>query len=417
MWYALIGSLFIVMAVISAALKRLPLTTAIIYLTIGFILGQSVFNVITIDPLKDFVILRLCTEVAVIISLFTAGLKLRLPLKSPEWRRPLLLATSSMLITISLLTLFGVFVLKFSWGASILLAGILAPTDPVLASSVQVLSPIDRDRLRFSLTAEAGLNDGTAFPFVMLGLGLLGLRNLGPWASRWILVDVIWGILGGLVVGTILGTGVGKVIAYLRTQHEETETFDDFLAIGLVGLSYGLAILMHTYGFLSVFAAGLALRTRERHESRHLLKMFDNPNDSFRTDTVSGHMAFGVLEFNEQMERMGELTIVILLGAMISREHFIVASFYIVPFLFLVARPLSVFVGLGPNKNSHKILISWFGIRGIGSLYYLAFAIEQGLSGELAVQIVDVSLVVVGTSVLFHGLSAAPLMIRHSRLK
>jgi NhaP-type Na+/H+ or K+/H+ antiporter len=174
---------------------------------------------------------------------------------------------------------------------------------------------------------------------------------------------------------------------------------------------------MHTYGFLSVFAAGLALRKRERHESRHLLKMFDNANDSFRTDTVSGHMAFGVLEFNEQLERMGELTIVILLGAMISREHFIVASFYMVPFLLVVARPLSVFMGLGPIKNSHKILISWFGIRGIGSLYYLAFAVEQGLSGELSIQIVDVTLVVVGTSVILHGLSAAPLMIRHSRLK
>lgn len=417
MWFAMIGSLFIIMAIISAALKRLPLTAAIIYLIIGYFLGESFLDVITVDFLKDYSLLRTLTEVAVIVSLFTAGLKLRLPLSAPEWRAPLILATISMLITISLLSVFAVFVCSFSWGAAVLLAAILAPTDPVLASSVQVLGPADRDQLRFSLTAEAGLNDGTAFPFVMLGLGLLGFRDLGVGGLRWILVDLVWGVFGGLMIGTFLGAGIGKIVSYLRSIHEETETFDDFLALGLIGLSYGLTVLLNAYGFLAVFAAGLALRKRERRESRHLQTMQKSPNNSFRTDTISGHMALGVLEFNERMERLGELSIVIILGAMISRVHFTYALVYIVPFLFFIARPLSVSLVLQARKQSYKALISWFGIRGIGSLYYLAFTLEQGLPEDLAEQITSTTLLVIASSVVLHGLSSAPLMIRHSRLQ
>ncbi|WP_413290719.1 cation:proton antiporter [Bdellovibrio sp. HCB337] len=414
MWFALIGVLFIVMAVISAALKRLPLTTAIIYLLIGFILGESVFGIITVEPLRDFTLLRVFAEITVIVSLFTAGLKLRLPLNSPEWKAPLRLATVSMAMTIFLLSLFAVFVLGFTWGEAILLAAVLAPTDPVLASSVQVLGPADQDQLRFSLTAEAGLNDGTSFPFVMLGLGMLGLRTLGPWGSHWLLFDVVWGICGGLLIGTLLGAGIGKVVIYLRTRHEETETYDDFLALGLVGLSYGLTVLLHAYGFLAVFAAGLALRKRERRESHHLQAMQVPSSESFRIDTISGHMALGVLEFNEQMERLGELSVVIFLGAMVSQSHFSAAGFYIALFLFIVARPLSVLFGIRTHKHSHKILISWFGIRGVGSLYYLAFALEQGLTGDFARKLTEITLMVVVVSIVLHGLSAAPLMIRHS---
>lgn len=414
MWFAVIGALFIVMTVISAALRRLPLTTAIIYLAIGYFLGKEFLGFIVVDPIADATMVRLFAEVAAIVSLFTAGLKLRLPLRSPEWKAPLLLATVSMLLTISFLTAFAYFLMDFSLGAAVLMAAILAPTDPVLASSVQVLGPEDQDQLRFSLTAEAGLNDGTSFPFVMLGLGLLGLNDLGPWGERWILVDVFWGVLGGLIIGTLMGAGIGKVVAYLRVRHEDTETFDDFLALGLVGLSYGVAVLVHAYGFLAVFAAGLALRKRERRETLDVQLRSDFLKISF-VDTVSSHMALGVLEFNEQMERLGELSVVILLGAMVSKEHFLLSSFSVANFLILVARPVSVSLGLLGRPKAHQWLISWFGIRGIGSLYYLAFAIEKGLPMDVSRRLVEITLFTVMTSILIHGISAAPLMIRHSR--
>lgn len=415
MWFALAGALLIVMAVISAALKRLPLTTAIVYLTIGILLGDSLLGVISLDLLRDVKLLRLLTEIAVIISLFTAGLKLRLPLDSMEWRVAFWLATFSMLITIFLMTLFAHLVFGFSVGAAILLSAILAPTDPVLASSVQVLGPEDQDRLRFSLTAEAGLNDGIAFPFVMLGLGLLGLRDLGEWGLRWFSIDLLWGVSGGILIGTLLGAGVGKVVGYLRAKHEEAESFDDFLALGLIGLSYGVAVLLHAYGFLAVFAAGFAIRQRERQESRSFRPMLDKSEGLLRTDTVSGHMALGVLEFNEQMERIGELIVVTALGALLSRENLRLEYFWFIPVLFFIVRPISVLIGTGLNKGGHKILISWFGIRGIGSLYYLAFVIEQGLPAELEKKISAITFSMVAASILVHGLSSTPLMIRYAR--
>ena len=414
-WFAIIGFLFIVMTLVSATLKRLPLTSAIVYLFIGVLLGNEGFRIISLDPLKDASLVRLLTEIAVIVSLFTAGLKLRLPWTSSQWKVPLRLATVSMLTTVLLVAAVAFWGLKLPLGAALLLGSILAPTDPVLASSVQVLGPEDRDRLRFSLTAEAGLNDGIAYPFAMLGLGLLGLRDIGDWGLRWAMIDLFWGVLGGLLIGTFLAIGVGKLVAYLRTRHEETESYDDFLAIGLIGLSYGLAVLLHACGFLAVFAAGLALRRIERRESHRLQPAGTADEHRIRSETVSAHMARAVLRFNEQIERIGELGIVILAGALLSRRYFAPAYLWMVPALFLVIRPLSVFMGVRSETHSHRVLISWFGIRGIGPIYYLAFAIEKGLPERLTRPIVGVTLLVVVTSILLHGLSAAPLMLRYSR--
>ena len=154
--------------------------------------------------------------------------------------------------------------LGLSWGAAVLLGAVLAPTDPVLASDVQVEHAADRDRLRFSLTGEAGMNDGTAFPFVMLGLWLMNLHAPGTSIWRWMAVDLVWAVAGGLGVGTLIGTLVGQLVIYLRRKHRVALGLDEFLSLGLIGLSYGLALAAHAYGFLAVFAAGLALRRIER---------------------------------------------------------------------------------------------------------------------------------------------------------
>ena len=164
--------------------------------------------------------------------------------------------------------------LGLSFGAAVLLGAILAPTDPVLASAVQVESSGDRDRLRFSLTGEGGLNDGAAFPFVMLGLGLLGLHDLGVGGWRWWTVDVIWATAGGLMIGGALGALIGTLVVYLRARHKESIGLDEFLALGLIALAYGLAVLSHTYGFLAVLAAGMALqRVKEQYSVDLLLPL------------------------------------------------------------------------------------------------------------------------------------------------
>ena len=212
--------------------------------------GPHALNLIHFDVVKEAAIVERITEVAVIVSLFTAGLKLRVPLRDPLWRLPVVLASWSVALTVGLIALVGVVALELPLGAAILLGAVLAPTDPVLASDVQVSGPRDQDRLRFTLTGEAAFNDGTAFPFVMLGLGLLGLHETGEGGWRWLAVDVLWAIPGGLLIGALLGTGTGRVILFLRREHKEAVGLDDFLALGLIALSYGTALLVHTYGFL-----------------------------------------------------------------------------------------------------------------------------------------------------------------------
>jgi NhaP-type Na+/H+ or K+/H+ antiporter len=195
LWFLLVGGLLLVMGLTATVLKRLPVTSAIIYLAVGVLVGPTVLNLFHFNPFKESALLEALTEVAVLISLFSAGVKMPGPFSFARWRTPLLLATVSMGITVALIAAFAYYVLGLPLGAGVLLGAILAPTDPVLATDVQIRHPGDRDQLRFTLTCEAGMNDGSAFPFVMLGLGLLGLHDLGESGLNWLLLDVLWATL------------------------------------------------------------------------------------------------------------------------------------------------------------------------------------------------------------------------------
>ena len=192
----------------------MPLTAAVIYLVAGAALGPWGAGLLQIDALRDAELLERLAEVAVIISLFTAGLKLRIPGTDRRWRPAILLASFAMLLTVAALATFAVLVLGLPVSAAVLLGAVLAPTDPVLASDVQVEHAGDAEPLRFSLTAEAGLNDGTAFPFVMLGLGLMGAHELGDYGWRWVTIDLAWAVLVGLAVGTVCGAAVARLVLY-----------------------------------------------------------------------------------------------------------------------------------------------------------------------------------------------------------
>ena len=215
-WFIAAGLVLVSMALVGSVIRRLPLSTATVYLVVGVVLGPLGLGLLLVDPVAHAPVIELVTEVAVVISLFTAGLKLRLPLRDRAWLLPIRLASVAMVLTIAMVTAVGMLGLGLSLGAAVLLGAILAPTDPVLASDVQVSDAFDRDRVRFTLTGEAGLNDGTAFPFVMLGLGLLGLHELGPMGLRWLGIDLVWAVAAGLGVGMLLGTIVGRAVIHLR---------------------------------------------------------------------------------------------------------------------------------------------------------------------------------------------------------
>jgi NhaP-type Na+/H+ or K+/H+ antiporter len=369
------------------------------------------------------------TEVAVLISLFVAGLKLAIPLNDWRWRIPVQLASVAMVVTVAAITAIGVYALGLPLGAAVLLGAVLAPTDPVLASDVQLSDADDRDRLRFGLTGEGGLNDGTAFPFVMLGLGLLSLHDLGESGWRWFAVDVVWAVSGGLAIGYLLGAIVGYLIIYLRTRHREALGSDEFIALGLIALAYGVALLCHAYGFLAVFAAGLALRRIDRiapagntDADQSKASRASETSGSDKSDESAESIARApatlmnaVQRFNSQLERYAEVAVVIAVGALLSVVEFRMEVLWFVPVLFLGIRPLAVWLGLiGTRVGRHqRLLVAWFGIRGIGSIYYLMYAISHGLDEATARHLLSVTIAVVVASVTLHGISVTPLMHRY----
>ena len=427
-WSLIIGALLITMALAGTWLRRLPLSTAMLYLAAGFGIGPAGLALMAPDPLVYSAILERASEVAVLISLFAVGLKLGLPFSDKGWRLPARLAIVSMTITVAMIAAIGMAGLGLSLGASILLGAILAPTDPVLASDVQLVEASDRDRLRFSLTGEGALNDGAAFPFVMLGLGLLGLHDLGTGGWRWFAVDVLWATVGGLLIGGALGTLVGRLVLYLRSRHKASVGLDEFLSLGLIALTYGLALLSHTYGFLAVLAAGIALqRVMERPGDVASSPVPETglrsrqANEALATDsqTASAYLMQEVQGFNEQLERIAEVAIVLAVGGMLAYTYLHASAVWFVLVLLLVVRPVSVWVGLlgAPVSRDQRVLISWFGIRGIGSIYYLMFAINHGLPRALAEELIALTLTVVAASIVVHGISVTPLMSAYARRK
>ncbi|HET7275799.1 MAG TPA: sodium:proton antiporter [Longimicrobiaceae bacterium] len=423
-WFVIVGTLLIAMALADSSLRRLPITTAILYLLIGFSLGPTGIGFIQIDPLSERVLLERMTEIIVIISLFSAGLKLRTPLSSRRWAVPVRLAFGSMTLTVGMITLVGWVALDLPIGAAVLLGAILAPTDPVLATDVQVRRPTDQDRLRFGLTGEAGMNDGAAFPFVMLGMGLLGLHELGSYWWRWLAVDVLWAVAGGLAVGALFGTLIGRLVVYLRRRHREAVGVDDFLALGLIALSYGIALTIGTYGFLAVFAAGLSLRRIERRSTEGASPPVaveatgeDEEEVATGAETAPAYMADAVLGFSDQLERIGTFAVVLLLGGMIPDWLFSPEVLTLIAVFFLVVRPIAVTIGLVGSWTTamQRGLIGWFGIRGVGSVYYLMYAANRGLPAELANRLAIVTFATVAVSILVHGLSTRPLMGLYSQ--
>ena len=415
------GGLMLLMGLSPSLIKRVPLTSAIVYLAVGLVAGPTLLNAYHFNPLKQSALLETLTEVAVLVSLFAAGVKMPVPFTFLRWRTPILLAFVSMSVTVAMITVFAHYALGLSLGAAVLLGAIVAPTDPVLATDVQIRHPGDRDRLRFYLTCEAGMNDGSAFPFVMLGLGLLGLHELGESGLQWALVDVVWATSAGIIIGVVLGSALARLAWKLRNGPVKHDLMDDFLGLGLIAAVYGISELVAAWGFLAVFFAAVALRQTELElsgrppdtpdELQSAALLLSDPAMDAPVPTVSE----GSLLFKEHLERVSEMVLTLLVGGSLFVDSWSWPAVGLAFFLFFVARPVSVLVGLSFSRTSWRIrgLAGWFGVRGIGSLYYLMYAIQHGLPEDLALQLIQITLIVITLSIIFHGISVKPLMRRY----
>ena len=271
------GVLVLLTAWLPMVLRALPLSLPICCVGIGAALSTiPVVAELTPHPGSHAKLIEHATEAVVVISLMGAGLKIDRLFGWRTWSVTWRLLGIGMPLTILALTVLGSTLLGLGLGSALLLASSLAPTDPVLASDVQVGHPDEdhEDEPRFALTSEAGLNDGLAFPFVNLAIALAsgGLADLS-W-SHWLAVDVLWKIAVGAVFGVAVGRGLGWLMFHLPNLSKLSRTGDGFVALGVTCIAYGCVQFLDGYGFIGVFAAALALRSSSRRHEYHR-KMHD----------------------------------------------------------------------------------------------------------------------------------------------
>lgn len=440
-WMALTGALLLMMALSSALIRRLPVTTSAIYLALGAALGPLGLGLLRIDIAASVGWFERLAEIAVIVSLFVGGLRLRLPIGDPAWRAAYVMAGPVMLLSIVGVALFSHFALGLSLPVSLLLGAILAPTDPVLASSIAVSEARDHDRMRYGISGEAGLNDGMAFPFVVFALLWAEHDGIGSWTGQWALQRIAWAIPAGLLLGFFMGRGVGRLAIFLRSRNRDTSAPSDFLALAVIALSYVGAEAIGAWGFLAVFAAGVGLRGAEikvvRHrphpEHRRRVEESDEEEDLPHPpaeEMVAGRVeaedlkepavAAGVLvgevaSFGDTVERLLEVLLVVIVGVAIA-DYTSPGAVLLALALFFVIRPLATWLCLigSPTTGVQRTLMGWFGIRGIGSLYYLTYALSHR-PGEEVEAAIPITITVIALSVLLHGISGQPVLDRYEQ--
>ncbi|NEU07114.1 sodium:proton antiporter [Flavihumibacter sp. R14] len=389
---SIIGLAALAMAWMPAITAKTGISYSIIYVAFGALL-YTIFDFLPVpdvDRYEEYAVH--ITELVVIISLMGSGLKIDQPFSFRGWRVPFRLVIFTMVLCIGAVAVSSWWVFKFDWASALLLGAVLAPTDPVLASDVQVGPPHEEevDNVRFSLTAEAGLNDGTAFPFVWLAIAVaIMARNGNASIQEWLLIDVLYRIIAGVASGFVLGKVLGFLVFDLPIRKNFLLTRDGFIAIAATLLVYGVTELIHGYGFIAVFVCALTMRAYERQHKFHKR----------------------LHEFTDQIERILLAIVLILFGGalvtgILERLNWQMVLFVLV-FIFII-RPATAYIALsGPKLHyKEKGIISFFGIRGIGSFFYLSFALSVTYFNHGKDLWAIVAFVVL-VSVVVHGLTAA----------
>ncbi len=374
-------------------------SASLVYLGFGLAaaVALEVLGIGWLDPLADASVYEKAAELAVVVALFGTGLKLDRELRLASWSRVGRLLLIAMPLTIAIIAVFGTQVMGLGIGAALVLAAALAPTDPVLAGDVGVGPPGDEDEREpsFSITGEAGLNDGLAYPFVLLGIILAGREPAG-WFGDWLLQDVVYKVVVGIALGAALGYGIAAAAVRLRDRHLLSHDLDGWLALAAVLLIYGATEIVSGYGFLAAFAGGIAFR---RYEHGH----------EYNRRVHAGA---------ETVEKFGELALILLLGASVTIAGVQApgwSGWLLAPALLLVVRPASVMAALTRTQLPYRerAFVAWFGVRGIGSLYYVAVAIGAGvLSDTEATTVFWTTTVCVIASIFVHGTTATHLSRR-----
>ncbi|MFE2752059.1 cation:proton antiporter [Actinosynnema sp. NPDC059335] len=401
--YAGAGVATLLAALLPRVLGRVPVSMPLVFLAAGAAVFAVFDSLPDPDPTRHGSLALHLTELCVIISLMGAGLALNRPFSLRGWSTTWRLLGLTMPLSMLAVGLLGWGALGWGLASSVLLAAVLAPTDPVLAGEVQVAEPADSrdeddDEARFALTSEAGLNDGLAFPFTYAAVAI----SVTPqeWLPHWLAVDVVWRLACGVLVGLLAGWGLRKLFFAAPSEKLRlAEHAEGFVALAATFLAYGLTELAEGYGFVAVFVCACTIRAGERSHGYHRV----------------------LHQYVEQVERMLTVLIIFLLGgAAVTgllagvgwREVLVAAA------VLLLVRPVAGLVGLARGKTGprERAVISFFGVRGVGSLFYVAYAVQSGHFADQDAVWRVVGLVVIG-SIILHGVTATPAITLLDRLR
>ena len=386
-------------------------TTPLVVLLLGLALFALPLPLPRVGPLEFPKAAEYLTEVGVIVSLMGAGLKLDRHVGWRSWQSTWRLLAITMPVTIVATALLGWWMLGLAPAAALLLGAALAPTDPVLASDVQVgppgaaledtENPHDaEDEVRFALTSEAGLNDALAFPFTNAAVAMATVGAApAAWLGGWLAWDVAYKLVVGLVAGLAIGWLLGRLVFSSEGEIQLAKRGEGFVALAGTLVAYGLTELVGGYGFLAVFVAAATLRRSEHGHEYH--------------ETLH--------EFAEQTERMLMIGLLLLLGGAIAGgvlAPLTVSGVAVIVLVLLVVRPISGWLALPDDYviPAERATIAFFGIRGIGSLYYLAYALNHASFAQ-AEQLWAIVAATVGASVVLHGIAVTPAMRRLDRMR
>lgn len=394
-----LGLATLIMAWLPSLSKKIRISYPIILLGVGAILFFAGIPLPWPDPFWPDTWLMYISELIVIISLMGAGLKIGNDYSWKSWKIPFRLIVVTMPLCMLAVYFLGVHLLSLSFPAAILLAAALAPTDPVLAAEVQIKDMEQKENslaTQFALTGEAGINDGVAFPFIFMAVLV---AEAGSWAnfdlSSWFLDKFLLKIGLGIGIGYVIGRSVGYLLERLPTikgvKHPHS-----FVAISITLTTYGVAELLHGYGFLAVFVAALSIRYEEKIHNRIEEKMH---------------------YFVEEIERFLLVIWLILFGGSILNGLLSYTDWRGIVFallLIFLIRPIAGMLGMWnlDKPFPEKLATSFLGIRGIGSFFYLAWAFAKTDLFEEKVELYAVTALVVLFSIIIHGITAPRIMER-----
>ncbi|HWH01084.1 MAG TPA: sodium:proton antiporter [Pilimelia sp.] len=403
--FAVVGAGALLAGLLPRLVAGRPLSTPILFLGLGMLVYALPTNLPNPDPLAYRTVATHLTEIGVIIALMGAGLKLDRPVGWRRWASTWRLLGLAMPLTIAAVALLGWWWAGLVPATALLLGSALAPTDPVLAADVQVGEPTEdedsEDEVRFALTSEAGLNDALAFPFVYAAIAMatVGADPAG-WLGRWVGIDLIYKLAVGLGTGLAIGWLLGRLFFRSRSDTLRlAKHAEGFVALAATFLAYGAAELAGGYGFLAVFVCAVSIRSAERgHEYHQVLH-----------------------DFAEQTERLLTVLLLLLLGGAVVggllHELTWPAAAVGLALLFVV-RPAAAWLSLrgAPGGPGEHAVIALFGIRGVGSFYYVAYALTTVTFPGADLVWATVAFTVI-VSVVLHGIAATPVMKRLDRAR